>query len=353
MIVAAAALVACSDNVDEGDDVVAGELLTVRKISLSVDGGLVADPAEPATRAMGTDFQNSEFAEGTQVGVFILTAADYLNNPSAPAEPVTPPSGVYDSEAQRLIDDAYRTGKYIYENVKATIAADGSLQRADGLDFIYPVLVSESVAIIAYAPYKEGVTIDNLTSGMLLQVAADQSAASGMQASDVLMAVPSQGNPMRTSIGQAVSLTFRHVMSNIQLNLKINNEKKYRSDSIIVKLKNVRRTATLMPLLSSRAYENAEFTGAVFGNDIGENTDAVVIARIKGINAGSGTVVERVCNAIVPPQAIPAASPLAFEITFKRRTYSSTDLVVEEPEPTETDVALLSGKKRLYNASIP
>ncbi|MGN1262822.1 MAG: hypothetical protein ACI4TW_02200, partial [Prevotella sp.] len=141
MIVAATAFMACSDNACESDDVVTAAPLTVKKINLSVDGGLVAGPAEPSTRALGTDFQNSEFVEGTQVGVFILTANDYRNGPTAAEGSVTPPSGVYDSEAQKLIDDAYKSGKYLYENVKATIAADGSLQRADGLDFIYPVTV--------------------------------------------------------------------------------------------------------------------------------------------------------------------------------------------------------------------
>lgn len=364
---------ACSDStLDSVADDAAEASLGIRKLQLSLGGGVTVGPAE-GTRGTNLDFQNSTFvpdyASSTKrIGIFIVTAGVYDDMLAASDRPYseggrnnTPVpemagdrafNGFDASDADaRLIAEAYRDGKtYGYENVLAYIHPDGSIRRYDGLDFIYPIHGADSIAVMAYAPYNDRLRYEDLKSGMPAHVLGDQSTDFGMLPSDMLFGVPSAGNPLREDEGAAVSLAFRHVMSSVRLTLNIGNTAEYRSDSIIVRLRNVACADTLLPMLAAEAAAGNHAGGLFLGG--GSSTGTVTMACVKGMDETDDDVFVLSCDALVVPQSFSADAPPVFEITFKGRKNGLPDLVVERTDRS-SNVSFTSGKRRMYRGSIP
>lgn len=377
--VVALAFAACSDStVESMPDGERTAVSGVSRMRLAVGGGVTVDPAEEKTRGTNLDFQNDTFVpddpndpeQKKSIGIFILKAGDYRRwlavsdlpySQGGPTDADLPDMGgedlpddnIYEDRATLLIADAYRDGHtYGYENIKAYIYPDGSIKRADGLDFIYPLHSSDSVAIFAYAPYKENITYADLKSGFPAAVQQEQAGEAGMLPSDLLFGTPVVGNPLREGEDVAVSLSFCHVMAGVQLNLNIANAPELRSDSIIVSMSNVATADTLLPVLTAEACNNIVPGKGIFLGSSHAAVSSVTMARIGGLTATDGKRVALSCNALVVPQTFAGDRPLTFEITFKGRADGRPDTTVVRADRTQ-EVTLQSGRKRIYRGYIP
>lgn len=371
--VVALALGACSDVADydaSGDDT--SDVSGVRMLRLSVGGGVTVGPAETTTRSTNLNFQNDTFAAGTEIGIFILKEGDYEKFLEASDKPygdggrtdaAVPEMGgnaddysSYDAAsglAAQLIADAYRDGRtYGYQNVKACINDNGEIERTDGLGFIYPLHASDRVAVMAYAPYNEAITYTDLKRGIPAAVQTEQVSDAAMQQSDLLFGTPSVGNPLREGDDDMpVDITFRHVMSSVQLHLNITNTPGLRSDSIIVTMRNVVVADTLLPMLTAAANSGTgSGEGIFFGAPL--DVSAVTMARVKGLAASSDAETSLDCNALIPPQTLSGGLHTVFEITFKNRAGGLADTTVVRTD-TRDDVTFRSGKQNIYRAYLP
>lgn len=376
MSVVALAFAACSsDSTFSGfpsDD--ADALSRVRQLQLSVGGGVSIGPAIDGTRSTSLDFQNSTFAEGTEIGIFILKGNNYAEWVAASDRPygdggrtdIAAPdmgdvatdvpddmNGYTDREAL-LIADAYRDCRtYGYENIRARINADGSITRVDGLGFIYPLHTADRVAVMAYAPYREDMTYDNLKSGFPIVVHSDQEFDEAMRRTDILFGIPTAGIPTREAENVPMTIGFRHVMTNVRLYVRVANTPEMRSDSIIVRMRNVFMEETLLPMLTTEAQNASESGGG--GTFYGYHRSvpsAVTMARTRGISAVDRDTVDVACCAVITPQAFNKQLPAAFEITLKGRPDGLADTTIVRTD-TREHVLLKSGKVSIYRTTLP
>lgn len=214
LTISALALVisACSDSTCEG--AADGDVTEVTRLRLSVGAGVSISPVE-GTRSTNLEFQNGTFAEGTEIGLFIMQGATFQNyveraqayrdslNGVGGGELLQPSSGTAipasyvnsllaggNDETARMVAAAYADGKtYGYENVKASIDADGTIRMADGTDFIYPLHMSDRVSIVAYAPYCDTLTYAHLIKGMPVCMDTAQHTDEGLRHSDLLVGI--------------------------------------------------------------------------------------------------------------------------------------------------------------------
>lgn len=376
MSVVALAFVACStDNTFSelpSDD--AEALSGVRQLRLSVGGRVSIDPATGGTRSTNLDYQNNTFAEGTEIGIFILKENSYAEWVAASDRPygeggrtdiAAPNMGVvasdipasmagYTDREALLIADAYRDGRtYGYENIRARINADGSITRVDGLGFIYPLHTADRVAVMAYAPYREDMTYDNLKSGLPIAVRSDQNLDEAMRQTDILFGIPTAGIPTREAENVPMTIGFRHVMTNVRLYVRVANTPEMRSDSIIVRMRNVFMEETLLPMLTTEAQNASESGGG--GTFYGYHRSvpsAVTMARTRGISAVDRDTVDVACCAVITPQAFNKQLPAAFEITLKGRPDGLADTTIVRTD-TREHVLLKSGKVSIYRTTLP
>ncbi len=374
--VVALALAACSsDNTFielPSDD--AEALSGVRQLRLSVGGGVSIGPATDGTRSTDTDFQNNTFAEGTEIGIFILKQNSYAEWLAASDRPygdggrtdIAAPDmgavasglpvvmdGYTDREAQ-LIADAYRDGRtYGYENIRARINADGTITRVDGLGFIYPLHTADRVAVMAYAPYRENVTYDNLKSGLPVTVHPDQNLDEAMRQTDILFGIPTVGIPAREAENVPMTIGFRHVMTNVRLYVRVANTPEMRSDSIIVRMRNVLSSDTLLPVLTAEAQNASESGGGgTFYGCHRSEPSAVTMARTHGVSAADRDTVDVACCAVITPQEFSDRLPVEFEITLKGRHDGLADTTIVRTD-LRGHVVFKSGKLNIYRTTLP
>lgn len=375
------AICACSDNVYE--DNVGDGLTEVKRLHLSVCGGVTVSPAKNVTRSTNLEFQNGTFVEGTEIGLFMMQGSvfqDYLDRSDTMNTSIdnsnfgTESFGnrevvrlieSSDSELAAMVAAAYADScHYGYENIRAYIDPDGTIRRVDdGPDFIYPLHMSDRVAIVAYAPYDTAVTYDNLFDGMRVQAIALQNTDEGLCRSDILVGIPEFGNPFRGAEGESVGISFSHAMSSIQLHMTITNMPELCSDSIIVTMLDVALVDTLLLPTSARSLQQGE--GAVFLNTAASTAEGdtlqyatrgdVVMARIAGLDSRKdkdGETKILSCNAIVLPQVFAEDMHPTFEITFKGRHNGLPDTTIVRSDVND-NVVLRSGKIKIYRTAIP
>lgn len=373
LAISAMALVisACSDSTYEGDADVVTE---VTRLRLSAGGGVTVTPV---TRSTNLDFQNGTFAEGTEIGLFMMQGVTFENHLDSADAAMTPADGGTsatraavrrlteggNAELAAMVDAAYPDGEhYGYENIRAYIDADGSIRRADGgPDFIYPLHATDRVAIVAYAPYDETVTYDDLVGGTPVAVVADQNTDQSMLWSDFLVGIPEPGNPFRGAEGEPVGIDFRHAMSSLQLHTTITNVPEFRSDSVIITMKDVALADTIQLAASARSLQQGD--GATFFGSYAPTAEAdtmefrtrgdVVLARMAGLGSrGNGDKVTLSCNAIVVPQTFAEGLHPTFEITLKGRGEGVADTTIVRTDMND-GVIFRSGKMKIYRTSIP
>lgn len=166
----------------------------------------VAPTFEVSTRANSTDVQNNSFDDETEIGVFILDDDDNSFATATGSE--------------------FSSHSYLkYENLKYTYSADdGSLTFADAYKLsdrgmTKPMLVKDSrIVVIAYAPYKDGMTYEELMLSPQITISDSQVDKAGIKASDFILGTPRDYRNSFVYDGETpVTLSMRHQLSRIVL----------------------------------------------------------------------------------------------------------------------------------------
>lgn len=164
----------------------------------------VATLADISAGARGTSSDASSHALGLGVGVFVVSGEQYDDVKN----------GVFG-----------KTYSYGYENVKYTYdSGSGGLQRSEAGEQMY-CLSSSSIAVFAYAPYEDGMTLERLLTGKGgVSVHTEQSLSESVEASDFMLGTPSGSNPLLVSgadvVGSfVVNLDFRHQRSRLVMEM--------------------------------------------------------------------------------------------------------------------------------------
>lgn len=232
-------------------------------------------------RSASQDLQRTEFVAGQQIGVFMTEAT-------------ASPTIIY--------------GKLTY-----TTGAAGSLTLSSGTQPYFPS-TGNKVNIYGVYPLTSA---DALATPKAFTVKPDQSLDANYMASDLMYGLPQAANPV-TRTTQPVNLTFKHLLSKININLTSTS---VLLTGAVVKVKNTLPTTTFTPQ-----------TGAISAAS-GVATDVTVFTATASNTKGS---------AIIVPQTV-AASKQLIEITISGVTYYYT---------LPASYLFESGKVYTYNISV-
>lgn len=180
-----------------------------------------------ATRSISQNIQDTQIANGVQVGVFAKTDAGAIDNG---------------------------------DNNALTADGNGAFS---GTTMYFPE--EGDVSIYAYAPYNQD-WAGKLSTDNEFTVKTDQSSDADYCASDLMIGVPSTGNPV-SSTTEAVQLNFKHKLTKLNINFNV-GQSGVDLKGATVKVKNVKTTATVN-VQSGTATEStssavADITAAVF-----------------------------------------------------------------------------------------
>ena len=217
-----------------------------------------------------TEFQQSAYNKGNVISLtYQLAQTRAASDPQTTALSTSNKVGVFVTSGSATITNG--------NNNEHSVGAAGALTTSNTMN--YPTEDGAKVNIYAYAPYASGMA---LSSDNAFSVSTDQSAESGYLASDLVYASKAD----QASTEDAVSLTFAHKLS--QLQITIQNEAEIDLSSATVYITGTKTATTFNPS-----------TGAV-GTASGDAT-AIKAASI----SAAGTV-----YAIVAPQDIAANTEL-------------------------------------------
>lgn len=192
-----------------------------------------------ATRSISQNIQDTQIANGVQVGVFAMTDAGAIENG---------------------------------DNNALTADGNGAFS---GTTMYFPE--EGDVSIYAYAPYNQD-WAGKLSTDNEFTVQADQSTDANYCASDLMIGVPSTGNPV-SSTTEAVQLNFKHKLTKLNINFNV-GQSGVDLKGATVKVKNVKTTATVN-VQSGTATEStssavADITAAVFNAEATTFTASVI-----------------------------------------------------------------------------
>ena len=192
-----------------------------------------------ATRSISQNIQDTQIANGVQVGVFAKTDAGAIDNG--------------DNNA---------------------LTADGTGGFTGGNTMYFPE--EGDVSIYAYAPYNSN-WAGMLSTDNEFTVQTDQSSDANYCASDLMIGVPST-NPV-PSTTEAVQLNFKHKLTKLNINFNV-GQSGVDLKGATVKVKNVKTTATVN-VQSGTATEStssavADITAAVFNAEATTFTASVI-----------------------------------------------------------------------------
>lgn len=180
-----------------------------------------------ATRSISQNIQDTQIAAGVQVGVFAQSGGTAIENG---------------------------------DNNALTADGNGAFS---GTTMYFPE--EGDVSIYAYAPYNQD-WAGKLSTDNEFTVKTDQSSDADYCASDLMIGVPSTGNPV-SSTTEAVQLNFKHKLTKLNINFNV-GQSGVDLKGATVKVKNVKTTATVN-VQSGTATEStssavADITAAVF-----------------------------------------------------------------------------------------
>lgn len=134
--------------------------------------------------------------EDRNIGLFLMHEDRYNNVPT-----------------YNVFEDTYQS----FKNLQA-IYNPYTYELETSQSLIYPMGNSAKIQAIAYAPRVDGMTFDALDkNGYNFSVQLDQSTVDGMKKSDLIVAKADA--PFRST--DPMSITFKHIMAKIKLNLKL------------------------------------------------------------------------------------------------------------------------------------
>ncbi len=252
---------------------------------------LTSSISNSQTRSIDQTLQNTAFASGAEVGVFVTAT-----------------------------DDASYTNS---TNVKATSDGSGNLSPTETL--YYPTGDNSGVSIIAYAPYDESATLGEYS----FTVKSDQSSDDDYIASDLLYASASSSNT-----DASVNLQFYHKLAKINVTFEGNTE--YAKGKTVT-IKGV-ATSTSINLsdgtIGEATGDTEDITAAEYGDDADTYTASAII------------VPQTVSTFVVTIGSVECTLRYA-DFTFNegiRYNFTATipEEVEEEPATTYTELTLQS-----------
>lgn len=192
-----------------------------------------------ATRSISQNIQDTQIAAGVQVGVFAQSGGTAIENG---------------------------------DNNALTADGNGAFS---GTTMYFPE--EGDVSIYAYAPYNQD-WAGKLSTDNEFTVKTDQSSDADYCASDLMIGVPSTGNPV-SSTTEAVQLNFKHKLTKLNINFNV-GQSGVDLKGATVKVKNVKTTATVN-VQSGTATEStssavADITAAVFNAEATTFTASVI-----------------------------------------------------------------------------
>lgn len=192
-----------------------------------------------ATRSISQNIQDTQIANGVQVGVFAKTDAGAIDNG---------------------------------DNNALTADGNGAFS---GTTMYFPE--EGDVSIYAYAPYNSNWN-GQLSANNEFTVQTDQSSDANYCASDLMIGVPSTGNPI-SSTTEAVQLNFKHKLTKLNINFNV-GQSGVDLKGATVKVKNVKTTATVNietgTVTESASPAPADITAAVFDAEATTFTASVI-----------------------------------------------------------------------------
>lgn len=234
-----------------------------------------------------------------------------------------------DNEIGVFVERTDVTGtSYGYRNVSYFSNGDGTMSTDEEVYFPFSVDVSE-VAIYAYAPRQTGY---GALGSFPFTVDIDQSSADGYVASDLMVGLPKDGNPVTcqnqlsttpTEKSQSVTLSFRHAMSKLSFTFE---------PSTILGESGLVGALITLPEVAVTTTLNLRTGGLSDPRDVTE----VVIAELEAVE-------QLYANAIVPPQTLSAGTDL-IQIELSDGTLFRYTL----PD----DMELTGGKQYRYNVYV-
>lgn len=251
-----------------------------------------------ATRSISQNIQDTQIAAGVQVGVFAQSGGTAIENG---------------------------------DNNALTADGNGAFS---GTTMYFPE--EGDVSIYAYAPYNQDwagkLSIDNEFT-----VKTDQSSDADYCASDLMIGVPSTGNPV-SSTTEAVQLNFKHKLTKLNINFNV-GQSGVDLKGATVKVKNVKTTATVN-VQSGTATEStssavADITAAVFDAQATTFTASVIfVPQTITTNAAFVEVATSAGSTFT--------APLSQDVTFeggKKYTYTAQFTGGGDPdEPVEIEL---------------
>lgn len=244
-----------------------------------------------ATRSISQNIQDTQIANGVQVGVFAKTDAGAIDNGD--------------------------------NNV---LTADGTGGFTGGNTMYFPE--EDDVSIYAYAPYNSN-WAGMLSTDNEFTVQTDQSSDANYCASDLMIGVPST-NPV-PSTTDAVQLNFKHKLTKLNINFNVGTSG-INLQEATVKVINVNTAATVNietgTVAQSASPAPADITAAVFAADASTFTASVIFVP-QTINAGT-TFVQ-----VTTSDASEFTAPLSQNVTFeggKKYTYTAQFTGGGDPE---------------------
>lgn len=318
----------------------------------------VAPTFEVSTRAISTDVQDNSFDDRTEIGVFILDDDD---NSFATAT-----------------GSGFSIHKYLkYENLKYTYSADdGSLTFADtdklsDRGMTEPMLVKDSrIVVIAYAPYKDGMTYEELMLSPQvppqvpheIKISDSQANEAGIKASDFILGTPRDYSNSFVYDGKTpVTLSMRHQFSRIVLKftpaslLEIINADKTEAERLSsltvssVKARNVPKSISSSAVGLDDAKENYVFPAN------GHTLDEVVMAEYTNkVLSASNNADTVVATAIVLPYTYSAsAEKPQFKIEYVVNGETETETISLSPRNANQVITLGRGQSRDFILGTP
>lgn len=213
-VVALLVMAGCSSDSWEGTpDALTNEVEPV-PIRLSVKGNVVITSDAAMTNIMphvAGEVANT-LVDGQEVGIFVIDAATLVDMQS----------GIEFTSDYSIA----------YANVKGRITVDGGDTQITALDaegnpttLYYPKVKETTVYVLVYAPYQEGIALEQFRNGFDFTVKTSQESAKDYQDSDLLVGWNKVSTTNFFREQSTTSLSLRHALSRIGLDLNYGDYK--------------------------------------------------------------------------------------------------------------------------------
>ena len=269
---------ACSDDLSSGDGRNANQTTENKSgenlygnvpITFRVNNIVSAEVTSASTRAGWSDANAEPSLAGEQIGLFVLIKSDY----------------------ERVTQGSDPISDYHYYNVQGTVDVNGGI--TVNTPMFFPITRDSKIAVVAYYPYDAGKTENILYNGIPWQLKSDQTSSEDFYASDLLIGLPTDGNPIEYASEEGVTtpieLTFKHKCTRVVVDVKIPTTVVY--NTVEVSIGDIPLQATINPWdgsVSSSSYGEsgtikmleANYADGTDGDDTKSfKTTAIVLPR--------------------------------------------------------------------------